>query len=512
MARTSHKLLVLAAGFCAALGSAALPARAQDDRPAIVVAVQAVPDSLTPCGPTRNITYRTLYNVFDFLIGTDFKNDYALRPSLATEWRRVDDRTMELTLREGVTFHDGSEMTAEDVAFSLGDERMMAEDAPCHGVSRQFLGTIDKVEATGPYALKVTTKNPDPILAVRLGGWMTQIVSKAAYQGAESFETFSHHPVGTGPYKVVDFDLHNVLTLEAHNDYWGGAPSARQVVFRQIPEVSARITALANGEADIINSITPDQLPAIERLDCCDVRSVLVNSHVLNYNTANPAMADARFRRGLNMAIDRQLLVDSLWGGKAEVLNAHQYPEWPSELYDADRKGWPFDPDKARELIAASGYDGAPIYLNTHPVYYTNGVNAAQAIVEMWRAVGVNAEVRVDENWYDLAVDDPKLTVRNLSDWQIPADPAVTLVWSWSTTALWSGNEAFLELAGKARSTLDVELRRDLYGKMLDLYLQEAPGVDLYRVSEFYGARKGVEWSPYTDYTLDFRPGNLSFR
>ena len=358
------------------------------ERPSIVVAVQAVPDSLSPCGPTRNITYRTLYNVFDFVIGTDFTDNYSLRPSLATAWRRVDDRTMELTLREEVMFHDGTEMTAEDVAFSLGSERMMDEDAPCHGVSRQFVGTIDQVEATGPYAVRVTTSAPDPILDLRLGGWMTQVVSQEAFEAADSFEAFSLRPVGTGPYRVVDFAPGRYIDLEAHDAYWGGRPPFAHLRFEAVPEAAARIAGLVAGDYDLITEIAPDQFGTIEGYDDLEVIGGIVGNHrLLEYGVQHPVLADARVRRAIGLAIDRDAIVEGLWADRVSVPNGFQFPFY-GETYVGDYPEMAYDPEEARRLLQDAGYDGETVEFRIVPGYYTADVATTEAMVDMWRGRG----------------------------------------------------------------------------------------------------------------------------
>ncbi|MER8563524.1 ABC transporter substrate-binding protein [Mesorhizobium sp. M0578] len=170
----------------------------------------------------------------------------------------------------------------------------------------------------------------------------------------------------------------------------------------------------------------------------------------------------------------------------------------------------PFDADRARQLLKESSYKGQPIYYITHPVYYTNGVAVAEAVVEMWKAIGVNASVRVDEGWTKLTKDDPALTVRNSSDWVVPTDPAVTLYMTW-TKDLWKDEARFDELAEQGETTLDVKRRHDIYQKMIDIFEEEAPGTYLYRAPEFYGVKSNIQWLPNTDYTMDFRPDNIHF-
>lgn len=485
---------------------------AQDADRDFVVGVQDIRNTLDPAMALANAGFPLTNAVFDTLLRRDFSSDgqgtgVALRPGLAESWQRIDDRTVELTLRASLAFHNGEELTSDDVKFTF--DRILDPDSK-YGSARFQLSNIESIETPDPLTVRVITKEPDPMLEQLLAYPGSAVVPKD-YFNEVGFEAFGQKPVGAGPYSLLSFVDNDHVRLEAFPDYWAGRAPASRLTFREIPEVSARITALANGEVALVNSLPPDQLSAVSGLECCEVRSVMTNSHVLNYRTSNSTMADPRFRRGLNLAINRALLAEALWQDKASVPRGHQYPEW-AELYDEERSLLTYDPEVAKRLIAESGYAGQKIEFVTHPVYYTNGLAAAQAVVEMWRDVGVNAEVRVDENWYATSNNDPDIEVRNLSDWLIVPDPHATIFWSWTVTSLWDDNDAFRKLGEQAGTTLDRERRRALYKEMLDLLEQEAPGTVLYRVPEFYGVRSDVAWQPYSVYMMDFRKENLAFQ
>ncbi|MDK1494775.1 ABC transporter substrate-binding protein [Sinorhizobium sp. 7-81] len=495
---------VLAAGVCL---SAVQIAAAQD----LVIGMQEVRPRFDPAIETGNTGIPLSNAVFETLIRRDYQSDgkgtgAKLVPALAESWHRVDDLTLELKLRSGLTFHNGDPLTSKDVKFTF--DRIL--DPKSQYARSQFqYENIARVEAPDDLTVRVVTKKPDPTIELMLTFPASSIVPKDYYEKV-GFEAFGQKPVGAGPYRFVQSVDDDHVTLEAFPVFWGGKPPAEKLVFREIPDLSARITALANGEVEIINNVTPDQIPAVDNLDCCEVRSVMANSHLLNYRTSNPLMADKRFRQGLNLAIDRELLSKALWNDKAEVLHSHQYAEW-GDLYNADRPTFPYNPDRARKLIEESGYKGEEIQFTTSPVYYTNGLAAAEAIVSMWQKVGVNAKVEVNESWYEKSNDDPGIEVRNISDWGDLPDPNVTIMWSWTITALWDGNKAFQDLGHKAATTLDRKERFGLYQQMLDMFEDEAPGTVLYRVPDFYGVRRDTKWQPYTNYVMDFRPGSFVF-
>src|SRR5262245_11687165 len=402
-------------------------AQARGDK-TLTVGVQDLRDTLDPAVNLANAGFPLSNNLFDTLIRRDYASNAegtgaTFAPGLAESWKQLDELTLDLSLRAGVVFHNGEALSSRDVVFTF--ERIL-DTVSKYAAARSQLGNIARVEASDERTVRIVTKRPDPVLIKMLAYPGAAIVPKRYFQEV-GFDAFQSRPVGTGPYRLVAFKPDDRVALEGFDKYWDGPPPATKLTFRLIPEISARITALANGEVDLINSVPPDQLAAVERLGCCEVRSVPVNSHVLDYRTTHPAMRDKRLRQALNLAIDRDLLIKSLWLGQAQALNGHQYAEW-GDLYDPQRPKFAFDPDRARKLIADSGYKGEPIVLVTSPVYYTNGLAAAEAVVAMWRKVGINAQVKVDENWFAVSNKDSSIAVRNLSDWLIGADPNATIL------------------------------------------------------------------------------------
>lgn len=362
--------------------------------------------------------------------------------------------------------------------------------------------------------MRFITAEPDPLLEIRLTSWATWILPKAYFEEVGADE-FALNPVGSGPYSFVELSPDEILVLESHDDYFGGMPSASGVEFRVIPETAGRVAALVSGEVDIITNVPPDQVSTLEGNDNVEVRSVpLANCHVLRFNTRHAHLQDKLLRQALRLSIDRELLVETLWGGRAELMRGHQFPEY-GDLYNPDRPFSLFDPDRARELLEQSSYAGEEIEFRTQPAYYTLGAEAAQAIVQMWQDIGVNASVTVLDNVYSDGVQN--IMVTNWSNSSFTADPdgAFWLRWgapSGSQREFWTPEDPrFNELGEAARKTLDTEFRYNAYQEMLDIWEEEVPGTELYIPVEHYGVRTGLDWLPYSFYYMDLRPDNLSF-
>lgn len=493
--------------------SAAAPAVGESriTREELIVGVQGLPGGMDPAAELSNVGTRVTYNVFDTLIRRNFLNNNVLEPALAISWERLSDTVMELKLREGVTFHNGDTFTANDVKFTF--DRIYAPHSTL-AEAQGYFASFKEVRVVDDYTVQIETHEPDPLLEQRLASWASWIVPQQYTESIGGNEAFAQAAVGTGPYTIVEFLPDDQLVLEVHEGYWEELPPIQRLIFRVIPEASTRVTALINGEVQIITNIPPDQVPTIDAADNVEVRQIpLANMHVLRYNTKHPVLQNKKLRQAMNLAIDRQLLIDTLWSGKAVALRSHQFEEY-GDLYNAERPYTAYDPELAKQLVAESGYDGSVINYETEANYYTNGLQAGQAIIEMWKAVGINAEIRLRQPGESIPAEESM--VANWSNSSILADPDGTLWRSWGEKSnvqknYWSAPEEFNTLGNAARTTLDKEVRYNHYQRMLDLWEDDAPGTVLYIPVENYGVAKDVLWQPYPFYYSDFRAYNLSF-
>lgn len=505
------------AGWAAMAGAGLIPSRvfAQAGKERLVVAMPSSPATLEPIRENSNVLFRVGYNIFDNLVAVDFKNGGKLVPGLATAWTRPSPTEMEFTLREGVRFHDDSVMTAEDVVFSFGPERVSGKDAPGYALTRPFLGTIVKVEATGPLKVRFTTEKPDPLLEQRLAAWTGQIISRKAYLAAANFDAWQLAPVGTGPYKVKEFRNGDRVVLTAHDAYFGGRPPAREILFRVVPELASRLAALATGEADIATELSVDQFETVKRMaDREVVGGPIMNIRVLVFDKTNPVLADARVRRALGLAIDRKAIVDSLYEGLTRVPRGLQHESW-GDLFLADRPMPVFDPAAARALLKEAGYSGQPITYRVLNNYYTLQIQTAQALIEMWKAVGLDVRLEVKENWTQILAPEGR-GIRDWSNTLFWNDPVGVLARLYGpgtapqvATKEWA-NEDFNAACVVMRESLDPAARLAAHRAAQDIYTTiDPPGTVLHDLAMFYGKKKSVGWTPYPIEYMDFRAANM---
>jgi peptide/nickel transport system substrate-binding protein len=510
-------------------GSALLPflastlpataATAAGDRPAFTVAVAALPATLEAARELSNVGTRVTYSIYDTLIRRDFLGTpdgggSTLKPHLATAWERKSPSELIVTLRQGVKFHNGDELTSEDVAYTFRNGRLWG-DKPQIPAGKPYFGVLAGVEAIDRYTVRFRTRVPDVLLEQRLASWCSWIVNKRAYEEM-GFDAYSKKPVATGPYKVVSHNQNDATVLEAFDDYWMGLPTAKRVTFKAVPELAARVAGLVAGEFDLITNIPPDQVQVVGRYKDIDVRSVvLANSHVLVFDMRDKLMTNKLIRQALAASIDRQKLVDTLWLGKAQVPGGHNYPEY-GPMYVEGRQ-LPFDPEKAKTLLKEAGYKGERLNFRTQAGYYTNALEAAQVMIEMWKAVGLNVDLQVVETSDQM--HGAGVQIFNWSNSTRLPDPlgAIWVAWGAGGEAqvskYWAADSAktFNELGRALEAETDPAARKALFVKMLDTWEDECPGTILYQPFEAYAIKRSIAWRPTTFYFMDLRPDNLTF-
>ncbi len=511
------------------------PAKA-DDRPDLVVAVNKLPRSLEPALKTGNVDVRVTYSVFDTLIRRDFLNEKRgagakLIPHIATSWKRIDNSTLVVNLRKGVKFHNGDELTSEDVAFTFSPQRMTSKKGVIKN-GRRYFGHIKSVTPVDKYTVRFVSKKPDLILEQRLASYTSWIVNKRSWMEAgakarkagkkdwmkAALKKMGRNPVGTGPFKFVEWKNGDYQKFTAFDAYFGGKPAFKSVTFKQVPEVSTRIAGLVSGEFDIAVNIPPDNIRIIERYKgkLSHKSVVLNNSHVLIFNTKHPVLKNKKIRQALALAIDRPALINALWGSKTYTPNGHQLAEF-GPMYNKDRKPISYDPEKAKALLKEAGYKGEPLLYKTMATYYVNALSAAQIIQQMWKKIGVNARIEVVENFKQKRSKDVAVYPWS-NTYRLPDPTGAMWILYGDKSALqrkykyWKAPKEFNELGNKVLTSADMKKRFSMFQRQLDILEDEAPMTILYNPFETYAMRKGVEWTPYPLYFMDLRPDNLQIK
>jgi len=481
----------------------------------LVVGVQVNPAVLDPLRLGTNPTYRVTANIYDMLIRIDRKNGDKLVPGLAESWKQIDATTWDFVIRKGVKFHDGSVMTTEDVAFTFGPERMLTEGLPSVSFSRQFFSGLQSVTAVDDRTVRFVTKQPDPLFEPRMANWASQIISKSAFKKVNDWDKWALAPVATGPYKVAEVVSGDRIRLVAHDDYWGGKPPFASVTFKVIPEAAGRVNALAAGDVHLITEVTTDQMPSIKgRAGLTVVGGAINNIRTVNYGTFGGPLKDAKIRRALDLSIDRQAITEQLFGGLVGVPRGFQWDNY-GDMYIEDFPKPAYDPEAAKKLLAEAGYKGEPIEYRTKESYYTAEIDTAQALQQMWQAVGLNVQLKVVENDAQLYAQ-PNFAIFNGSVTSLYPDLMGSL---WTTygpngfirflAKSWS-NAEFDEIGQKLLTLTDRAERRKLHRRVLEIFGEiDPPSSILHETPMFYGMRQDVGFLPHKTPMMDLGPFNV---
>ena len=532
-------------GASLAAGGLVLPRFAigqTDDRPTITIAVQQVATSasLETVREKSNVGERVQQSIFENLIARNLKSKLEPMPGLAESWKRVDERTVELSLRKGVKFHNGDEMTADDVVFTFGPERMfgtgydnksdktlfttvMARDsiegkalpAEVLGIAKRAWPSLEKVEAVDKYTVRFVNRVPDVTLEGRLASGASEIISKRGFMEAKTWVEWARKPIATGPYKVRSFKPDESLILDAHDDYWGGKPPIKTIRFMVVPEVASRINGLLSGQYEFICDMPPDQIAGIARNAKFEVQGGLISNHrILVFDKHHPQFVDPRVRQAMTHAIDRQAIVDSLWAGRTRIPAGLQWEFYGPMFVE----GWTvpeYDPKKAQALLKAANYKGEPIPFRVLNNYYTNQVSTAQIEVEMWRAAGLNVQIEMRENWQQIFENDGKRALRDWSNSAPFSDPISSLVAQHGPQGQqqqakeWS-NEEMNKLSATLETETDMARRKAMFRRMLEICEREDPAYTvLHQNATFTAKRKDIDWKTAPAFAMDFRADNF---
>ena len=337
--------------------------------------------------PTIQAIYRT---VFDQYIGQT--PDLAFEPGILTEWGFNEDRTrVSMTVRDGVVWHDGTPLTPEDVVWSIERAGDPANGNPVSSVWASIGNfTVDGNRIEGDVVAF------DPTV-FKWMAFLTGYVLPKAYFEQVGAEAFNQKPIGTGPYMVDAFESNAFLRLKANPNYWGAKPTFETVIFKFVPDATSRSAEIESGASDVTLEVSYEDFDRLRESEGLDGVAVPISDiGMIFLNNIGP-MLDKNVRLAAHHAINKQAIIDRLLRGYGVAVDTLQAPEY--EAYDASIKVG-FDEAKAVELLAASGF--SPDNPVRFPIQTTRGLKPKdyemiQAIVGMWRRVGIEAEIEVYE-------------------------------------------------------------------------------------------------------------------
>ena len=463
--------------------------------------------TLDPAAYSDRATETVIRNMFDGLVTRTVDNEVVLE--LAADYRWLDSETVEFDLKRGVRFHNGEELTAEDVVFTF--ERILYKDIGAE--RRGFIQEVESVEEVDDWTVRFNLKSPWPVFLQMLVH--NQIVPKDYVTQVGDAE-FAKKPVGAGPFKFVEGDLGAQIILERFDGYYGGADalppvgpaSLDRVIFRMMPDATERIEALLSGEAHIIQSVPSYEVPKlIGNADITIKTTVGTRPKFIDLNVSLAPFDDARVRQALNYAVDADTILAKVAGGYGVTLAG---PLSPANLYaDTDLRPYSYDPELARALLVKAGYDPGDISFVIDA--YGSYVEIAEVVARQLEAQGMNVTVAVSE--YNALKPLLLNCERNAfaRDWGDSAfDPVGYVEAKWQTrtegTPAGRGNyacysnpevDALIEFGA---SEPNPERRREAYYLMQHLIHADAPAIFLYVPQEIEAASAAAHnWAPSPD-------------
>ena len=365
----------------------------------LVVGQVAEPKALDPHTVTAVNDFRILVNLYDGLV--QFQDgSLDVEPALAESWEISDDGTVyTFNLREDVSFHDGTPFNAEAVKFNF--DRMLNEDHPYYDTGpfplSFYFGSIQETRVVDEYTVQLVLDAPFAPLISNLAYPTGLLVSPAAVR--EHGADYGRNPVGTGPYQFVEWESNTQVTVTKNEDYWDGAPDMERIVFRPITDGNTRVNEMLSGGLDLMVEVPPDSVATFEGNNDFTVYEQ-PGPHVwfLILNLREGPFTDQRVRQAANYAIDKQALVENVLQDTATVADSPIAPafDW---AYNEDLEPYPYDPDRARELISEAGAEGAELtfYVTEGGSGMLDPVPMGTAIQADLEAVGLNVTIETYE-------------------------------------------------------------------------------------------------------------------
>ena len=508
MLKTPRRAFLTLAG-----GAMAMPrfAVAQgDDRPTITIAVQklATSNTLDCLAEQSNVGRRILNSFVELLIGANLQGELEPFPQLATSWKRIDDKVVEVSLRQGVKFHNGEEFDGEAAKFSI----MRPIDPETKANARSTYAGISGVDVLDKYTINVKTAKPDPALLLRMTGFsMVMVAPKWASKGIPAFANEAN---GTGPYKLDKWeDPLKDWTLAANEQYWGGAPKIKKVRIKTIPELATRTAALRSGEVHIAKDVAVEEIDPINASGRALAK--LTPSNRIPYyvmEVRKPPLNNVKLRQAVNYAANIDGIIKNVLYGNGDRVATTVAP-WHVG-FNPDLKPYPYDPDKAKALMKEAGMEsGFDLNINHIQGRYLKDKEVAEAIAQELNKVGIRAKPVLRDAATQTTDDNAQkmdgLVFASWGNWIFDADNILFSRWHTSVrdganggkgaSSLPYSNPEFDKLVEAARIELDEKKRLDEYKQAQKILYDDGAALFMYTLTDIYGVDNWVKWDPRKD-------------
>ncbi|MFP8952245.1 ABC transporter substrate-binding protein [Natrialbaceae archaeon A-arb3/5] len=449
--------------------------------------------------PTYNVHDQVYEPIFDITA------DGEVQPHIVEEWDFPDGETVELSVRDDVVFHEGQDMTADDIAYTIN--RQVQEDVGIASPQVDGLAGILGAEAEDDTTV-IVEHEVSPSLAEFGLGVFGRVVSEEWVEERE--QPITDEMNGTGPYQVEEFDPGDEQAVyTVFEDYWGETPEIDQVRFQAIDESSTRVGELQTGESDFIVNVPPTDVETIDTEDGVEIRNVTSFRNIFLVMTNDTEPFDSQeFRQAMNYAVDNQGIIDTILGG----FGAPMTQPVPEGIFgfNPDLEPYEHDPDQAEELVEESGYEGAEITLYHPEGRYLNDTEIAETAAEQideLDSVDCTSEIEPFDSLVEMVLDGDPSTSPDffLIGWGNPTYDSNYGLAPWFVEGQASYNfvDEDVEESIIESQTIEDEDEREEFLQEVNADLREAaPWVYLHLQESIYGVRDDLDWEPRSDESI----------
>lgn len=479
----------------AASGAPTASAPAPEAKTELVIAITKDINSIDPHVLGNTLTSAVQANMYEWLIKRDADNN--LIPGLADSWTQVDDTTWSFHLREGVQFHSGNPLTSADVQFSL--MRIQGDQF----TERSNYVQIKEVKIIDDANFEIITNGPDPALLNRISRLGSGILDSKLFQELGE-EEYTRQVSGTGPYKLERWSKDSSIVMVKNDNYWGDDPTWEKVTFRVIPEESTRTAELLTGGVDVALDISPAEVERVNSNPGTHVES-FSTSRVLYWvvRTSTEGLNDVRVRQAIDYAIDDQMLIDTIYGGAGTPTQTIVAPGVfgsNPDLVGTCR----YDLEKAKQLLADSGYEGLRFELASGNGQYLKDKELTELVAAMLDQAGFQVELNIMDTSRFTEIKNARefhgLRMNGYSSSMSDAFKDLTPFSQENPVQLTDWHNAeFDQLFAESETMMDREQREANYRHMQELMDQELPVIPMLLLPGYYGVSDQLDYTPRSD-------------
>jgi peptide/nickel transport system substrate-binding protein len=467
------------------LGWAAAP------RDRLVVAMSIGVDSLNPYTQSSSPIYALWGHAIEQLVDTDYdKRGYY--GELAESWK-AQGTDWTFKLRKGISFHDGSPLTAKDVAYSY--ERILKDPK---SIQAPNLQDIVNMKVPDDHTITLVTKTPKAALLTLLRNRLI-LSHKAAERLGDKVD---EQAIGTGPYRFTGWERGSHFTMVRNDKYWGKPANIREVIWRPIKEDAARMAALEAGQADIINNVPPHEVPRLKNHP--RIRVEVVRGMRIIFIALNPThkpLDNKLVRQAFNYAVDQEALIKHIHEDQAFPLKGLVGPQMPG--YDASIQNYPYDPERAKKLLAEAGFpNGISLDFHSPSGRYPKDRETAQAVVSQMAKAGIKLNLKTPE-W---AVFEEEYNAGKYGMYMIGRGSVddleaffIRYFRSGRSKRLAYKNPEIDKLFDQQSAEFDPDKREELLRKMVRILHDDCPTIPLYNTGDAYAVRRDLIWTARAD-------------